>query len=260
MEREVAAILSPLGIDESLSRRVAGSLLKVEATLPIPPPHPSIFVKCLRAIARTPKFSSAADEERTRLLPQTDEDEDDKGLTAFLLKFGEGIEETSDARLFISAFTIGSSCALLPSRAILQQANNLPAQILSADSFPCSPTSSSPQLATPSTSQSPSPPSSYSFSAPSRRTSPVRRSACGGTLTGASRPFAWVELPLLRPLGECLSPVILRLWLTRFWCTGSSRLWKEEDCRKSLRPHITPSSRYCRSCPYFYTPIYPLLV
>lgn len=114
MEREVAAILSPLGIDDSLSRRVAGSLLKVEATLPIPPPHPSIFRKCLRAIARTPKFSSSGDEERTRLLPQAEqEEEDDKGLTAFLLKFGEGIEETSDMRLFISAFTIGASCASL---------------------------------------------------------------------------------------------------------------------------------------------------
>ncbi|KWU45755.1 DUF125-domain-containing protein [Rhodotorula sp. JG-1b] len=86
MEREVNAILSPLGVESSLSRRVAGALLSVEATLPPPQEPPSIFRQCLNA-----------------------DDEDEKGLTAFLLKFGEGLEETTDARLFISAITIGVS-------------------------------------------------------------------------------------------------------------------------------------------------------
>lgn len=110
MEREVAAILSPLGIDDSISRRVAGSLLQTEASLPLPIQGPSAFKQFLHKISRGPKFSTIGTESE-RLIPvQSDEDEDDKGLTAFLLKFGEGIEEVSDARLFISAFTIGGSC------------------------------------------------------------------------------------------------------------------------------------------------------
>lgn len=123
MEREVNAILSPLGVDAALSRRVAGALLSVEATLPPPAAPPSILRQCLNVVARRPRFSSAdsaSDPERRRLLPTSsaasskgdDEDEDDKGLTAFLLKFGEGLEETTDARLFISAFTIGISYLL----------------------------------------------------------------------------------------------------------------------------------------------------
>ncbi|KDE08644.1 hypothetical protein MVLG_01104 [Microbotryum lychnidis-dioicae p1A1 Lamole] len=110
MEREVSAILSPLGIDDSISRRVAGSLLKVEATLPAPQAPPSIMSQCLKAIARKPRFSSSRDEERQALLAQSnDKDEDEKGLTAFLLKFGEGLEETTDLRLVMSALTIGFS-------------------------------------------------------------------------------------------------------------------------------------------------------
>ena len=130
MEREVNAILSPLGVESSLSRRVAGALLSVEATLPPPQEPPSIFRQCLNAVARRPRFSNlesnsngGGDTERSRLLPTTsvsvrkadnngngeEDDEDEKGLTAFLLKFGEGLEETTDARLFISAITIGVS-------------------------------------------------------------------------------------------------------------------------------------------------------
>ncbi|KAM0749632.1 DUF125-domain-containing protein [Meredithblackwellia eburnea MCA 4105] len=109
LERETAAILSPLGIEDSLSRRVAGALLAVEATLPPPCPPQSILRQCLNAVARRPRFSTPRDEERSQLLPKGDEQEDDKGLTAFLLKFGEGLEEVTDARLFISAFTIGAS-------------------------------------------------------------------------------------------------------------------------------------------------------
>ncbi|GAA5851065.1 hypothetical protein JCM8547_009169 [Rhodosporidiobolus lusitaniae] len=116
MEREVSAVLSPLGVEDSISRRVAGALLSVEATLPPPSNPPSIFRQCLNVVARRPRFSgdvSSSDLERARLLPSkrpsSDEDEDEKGLTAFLLKFGEGLEETTDARLFISAITIGVS-------------------------------------------------------------------------------------------------------------------------------------------------------
>lgn len=114
MEREVNAILSPLGVDDALSRRIAGALLSVEATLPPPEAPLSITRQCLNAIARRPRFTNLtnSDPERARLLPtktDKDADDDDKGLTAFLLKFGEGLEETTDARLFISALTIGLS-------------------------------------------------------------------------------------------------------------------------------------------------------
>lgn len=122
MEREVNAILSPLGVDAALSRRVAGALLSVEATLPPPQAPQSILRQCLNVVARRPRFSSSpsssSDPERRHLLPTAvrksdgEDDEDDKGLTAFLLKFGEGLEETTDARLFVSAFTIGVSYLL----------------------------------------------------------------------------------------------------------------------------------------------------
>lgn len=107
MEREVSAILSPLGIEDSLSRRVAGSLLQVEASLPAPAPHPSIVQQVLKAVGRRPRFSLGnGPDERASLLTK-EEPDDDKGLTAFLLKFGEGMEEVGDGRLVISAFTIG---------------------------------------------------------------------------------------------------------------------------------------------------------
>jgi VIT1/CCC1 family predicted Fe2+/Mn2+ transporter len=110
MEREVSAILSPLGLEDSLSRRVAGALLQVEATLPAPAPHPSITQQILKAVGRRPRFSSGTEpDERAALLPKADEADDDKGLTAFLLKFGEGMEEVGDGRLLISAITIGLS-------------------------------------------------------------------------------------------------------------------------------------------------------
>lgn len=70
-----------------------------------------MFHKFLQSIARRPKYSGN-DEERRSLIRRTEEEEaaeDEKGLTAFLLKFGEGLEEVSDSRLFISAFTIGAS-------------------------------------------------------------------------------------------------------------------------------------------------------
>jgi VIT1/CCC1 family predicted Fe2+/Mn2+ transporter len=121
MEREVNAILSPLGVDDSLSRRVAGALLQVEASLGEPQAPPSLVRQIMNTVARRPRFSNlqtSSDPERSALLPRKntpstqsddEEEEDEKGLTAFLLKFGEGLEETTDARLFISAITIGLS-------------------------------------------------------------------------------------------------------------------------------------------------------
>ncbi|KAJ3983024.1 Ccc1 family [Lentinula detonsa] len=80
MEREVEEILGPLGVDEKACRIVAESLRK--------------------AGRESITDSSSAETLRLRW-------SQDVGLTAFLLKFGEGMEEVPTKRLYISAFTIG---------------------------------------------------------------------------------------------------------------------------------------------------------
>ncbi|KAI6021397.1 VIT family-domain-containing protein [Pisolithus microcarpus] len=72
MEREVYAILGPLGVDEHTSQAV------------------------------TKRTEGPADEERPQLRWKND-----VGLTAFLLKFGEGLKEVPTRRLYLSAITIG---------------------------------------------------------------------------------------------------------------------------------------------------------
>ncbi|KAF5361338.1 hypothetical protein D9757_012316 [Collybiopsis confluens] len=82
MEREVEEILGPLGVDEKACRIVAASLRK----------------------AGNEWGSDQA------LTSRSTEDlrwSKDVGLTAFMLKFGEGMEEVPTKRLYISAFTIG---------------------------------------------------------------------------------------------------------------------------------------------------------
>ncbi|KZP21325.1 membrane fraction protein [Athelia psychrophila] len=78
MEREVHAVLGPIGVDEKVSRAVALNLRTVEDT-------------------------SGGDQEEGRALRWSKE----AGLTPFLLKFSEGIEDISLRRCYVSAFTIG---------------------------------------------------------------------------------------------------------------------------------------------------------
>jgi len=85
MEREVHAVLGPVGVEEKLSRQVAESLRKVE-----------VDSGGMGGVAGTPTEEDGA----LRWSKEV-------GLTAFLLKFGEGLEEVPDRRLYISAFTIG---------------------------------------------------------------------------------------------------------------------------------------------------------
>ncbi|KAF8508450.1 DUF125-domain-containing protein [Hysterangium stoloniferum] len=85
MEREVHAVLGPVGVPERLSRQVADSLRKVE-----------VDSGGLGAVSGPP-----SEEEGTLRWSK------DVGLTAFLLKFGEGLDEVPTRRLYISAFTIG---------------------------------------------------------------------------------------------------------------------------------------------------------
>lgn len=83
MEREVHAILGPLGVKETLSRLVAEDLREVEDDA------------CLAIESAEANGSKQED-------PNV-------GLTAFLLKFGEGMEEVPVSRLWVSALTIGLS-------------------------------------------------------------------------------------------------------------------------------------------------------
>ncbi|KAF8574912.1 DUF125-domain-containing protein [Ramaria rubella] len=86
MEREVHAVLGPVGVDEKLSRQVAQCLRKVEVDT--------------SGEGATP--SSISEEDGGLRWSK------DVGLTAFLLKFGENLEEVPTRRLYISAFTIGT--------------------------------------------------------------------------------------------------------------------------------------------------------
>lgn len=132
MEREVHAVLGPVGIDEKLSRQVADSLLALEdeqAARALTSPttggeRKSWFGSWSRKGAQSDGESGLRWSE-------------DVGLTAFLLKFGEGLgeltvpvlsdgrlliyilEEVPTARLYISAFTIGAGYVSSTSNDIL---------------------------------------------------------------------------------------------------------------------------------------------
>ncbi|KZV93917.1 DUF125-domain-containing protein [Exidia glandulosa HHB12029] len=88
MQREVHAVLGPVGIDETLSTKIALKLREVELDA--------------RGVRPGTRVSSIPDTEAGELRWSAD-----VGLTAFLLKFGEGLEEVPTRRLYTSAFTIG---------------------------------------------------------------------------------------------------------------------------------------------------------
>ncbi|KAJ7616378.1 membrane fraction protein, partial [Mycena polygramma] len=86
MEREVAEVLAPIGVDERTCRAVARCLREVEVP------------------STSSNHVSAHDLESNESLRWSKE----VGLTPFLLKFGAGLEEVPTRRLYISAFTIGA--------------------------------------------------------------------------------------------------------------------------------------------------------
>jgi VIT1/CCC1 family predicted Fe2+/Mn2+ transporter len=90
MEREVHAVLGPVGVEEPVSRAVAHNLLALELGE--------------HAAAAASGSGSGSDAESAQDALRWS---DDVGITAFLLKFGEGIEEVPTRRLYVSAFTIG---------------------------------------------------------------------------------------------------------------------------------------------------------
>lgn len=92
MEREVHAVLGPVGVEETVSRAVARNLLEVE-----------IGEHTAGLAGQSSSSQQGSDAESMQSLKWSE----DVGVTAFLLKFGEGLEEVPTKRLFISAFTIG---------------------------------------------------------------------------------------------------------------------------------------------------------
>lgn len=104
LEREVTEVLGPVGVDEALCRRVAVGLMKVEDQIANQEEETSKatgsregFVQSiLRSIARKPRTTLGGEAQSLKF-------SEDVGLTPFLLKFGEGLEEVSNARLWASA-------------------------------------------------------------------------------------------------------------------------------------------------------------
>ncbi|KAL0581684.1 Protein ccc1 [Marasmius crinis-equi] len=85
MEREVEEVLGPVGVDQKVCRAVAHSLREAGGE-----------------DDEAPEARASSDVETASLRWSKD-----VGLTAFLLKFGQGMEEVPTKRLYISAFTIG---------------------------------------------------------------------------------------------------------------------------------------------------------
>jgi VIT1/CCC1 family predicted Fe2+/Mn2+ transporter len=86
MEREVHAVLGPIGVDEKISRAVAKNLRDVEVEGTAPDAN-----------------GGNGDTEEGAMMRWSK----GVGLTPFLLKFGEGLEDISLRRCYVSAFTIG---------------------------------------------------------------------------------------------------------------------------------------------------------
>jgi VIT1/CCC1 family predicted Fe2+/Mn2+ transporter len=107
MEREVHEVLGPMGLDESISRTVAEALLRAESEADecidrtAEPAEESTARWLLRCLGRQPKQIDGGNHQLRWA--------EDIGITPFLLKFGEGLEEVPESRLYISALTIGLS-------------------------------------------------------------------------------------------------------------------------------------------------------
>lgn len=117
LEREVAEVLAGVGVDEQTCRKVATNLMKVESQVldkveeveEDPRKDRSTLHALLRMVARKPRTTSDYEMGSS---PRKSGSVDDMGLTAFLLKFGEGMEEVPTSRIFRSAFTIGLAYAI----------------------------------------------------------------------------------------------------------------------------------------------------
>ncbi|OXB37972.1 hypothetical protein LQV05_001421 [Cryptococcus neoformans] len=114
MEREIHSILGPLGVKEPLSRLIAEDLRSVEDEI-----YGSSGAEGSEGVMPGVSVVSESGKKKWGLLnwrTKKAEEEDggvrgneEMGMTAFLLKFGEGMEEVPVSRLYVSALTIGLS-------------------------------------------------------------------------------------------------------------------------------------------------------
>lgn len=100
MRREVHAVLGPVGVDEKASCAVARCLMKAEADAA--PEDTSQRDVISRSSWASWTSTATLNDPESCLRWSTD-----VGLSAFLLKFGEGLEEVSTRRMYVSALTIG---------------------------------------------------------------------------------------------------------------------------------------------------------
>ena len=130
MEREVHAIMGPLGVKEALSRLLAEDLREIEDKLDEPVNNRTEGIERRSSGGQDENGEKKRWGWNWRKRPGGEEEggirgdvDDAMGLTAFLLKFGEGlgaspapnrtrrvaesIEEVPKSRLYISALTIG---------------------------------------------------------------------------------------------------------------------------------------------------------
>ncbi|WVN91050.1 uncharacterized protein L203_106297 [Cryptococcus depauperatus CBS 7841] len=113
MEREIHSILGPLGVKEPLSRLVAEDLRSVEEEIY---GQGNIGAEGVVSGGRAELENAQTKWDLLSWRKKGHEAEDgglkgngEMGMTAFLLKFGEGMEEVPVSRLYISALTIGLS-------------------------------------------------------------------------------------------------------------------------------------------------------
>ncbi|WVQ73921.1 hypothetical protein IAR50_003502 [Cryptococcus sp. DSM 104548] len=115
MEREIHSILGPLGVKETLSRLVAEDLRTVEEDIYGTDETVGTEGVVTQSGRVTPVDSKKSWNPLSWRKKRVEEESggfeasEDMGMTAFLLKFGEGMEEVPVSRLYISALTIGLS-------------------------------------------------------------------------------------------------------------------------------------------------------
>ncbi|ODN80859.1 hypothetical protein, variant [Cryptococcus amylolentus CBS 6039] len=115
MEREIHSILGPLGVKETLSRLVAEDLRAVEEDIYGTDETVGVEGVVTQSGRVTPIDSKRSWNPLSWRKKHVEEESggfegtEDMGMTAFLLKFGEGMEEVPVSRLYISALTIGLS-------------------------------------------------------------------------------------------------------------------------------------------------------
>jgi len=103
MGREVHAVLGPFGVNENISRQLADDLLLLEHQQAA---ETAEYARTCQKISSRKKswWRAGSSKHDTESGSKWNEE---VGLTAFLIKLGEGMEEVPTARLYVSAFTIG---------------------------------------------------------------------------------------------------------------------------------------------------------